>query len=370
MFDRMKRYQLRSQTRDEKMKKLINTIKISLLFLIVILNLSCSKENSSNPVEPVDQTKLDAAFSRAAGMTNLKSLVVSRNGTIVKEAYFNGGGADLTHDVRSVTKSVAAILTGIAIDKGLIQSAEQPIDSFIRPLVPDLSTEKGKITIGNLLSMSSGFEWDELNSEFGYNNWVLAENQVQYLFAKPLTSLPGLTFTYNSAALHILSVIISRAAKMQTLEFANIHFFEKLETGARNWQTDRQGYNNGGAGLELTPREMIKIGNLILDKGEYMGRRIVSQEWITRMKGHQISLADNTMNYANGYGFGWWTGEGSKGNYVFANGWGGQFIVVVPDYKLVITATNKWSGVGSPVANQQWLATINLIMSDVLGAFN
>jgi CubicO group peptidase (beta-lactamase class C family) len=64
-----------------------------------------------------------------------------------------------------------------------------------------------------------------------------AENQVQYLFAKPLTSTPGQTFTYNSAAIHILSVIISRKANMQTLDYANIHFFERLEMGERNWLT-------------------------------------------------------------------------------------------------------------------------------------
>lgn len=352
------------------MKKLNYTVKISLLFLFLLINFSCTKENSSNPVEPVDNTKLEAAFSQAGGMSNLKSLVVSRNGTIIKEAYFNGGGANITHDVRSVTKSVIAILTGIAIEKGLIQSTEQPIDSFIRPLVPDLTPEKGNIRIGHLLSMSSGFEWAELNSDFGYTNWATAENQVQYLFAKPLTSTPGQTFTYNSAALHILSVIISRKANMQTLDYANIHFFERLEMGARNWLVDKQGYNNGGAGLELTPREMIKIGNLILDKGEYIGRRIVSEEWLDHMTTQKIALPANTMNYATGYGYAWWTGSGTKGNYFFANGYGGQFIVVVPNLKLVVVATNKWSGIGSSVADQQWLATMNLIMSDILSAFN
>jgi CubicO group peptidase (beta-lactamase class C family) len=352
------------------MQKLNLTTKIVLLFLFLFLNFSCTKENSSNPVEPVDNTKLEAAFSQAAQMPNLKSLVVSRNGTIVKEAYFNGGGANITHDVRSVTKSVIAILTGIAIEKGLITSTEQPIDSFIRPLVPDLTTEKGNIRIGHLLTMSSGFEWDELNSNFGYNNWITAENQVQYLFAKPLSSTPGQTFTYNSAAIHILSVIISRKSNMQTLDFANIHFFERLEMGERNWQVDRQGYNNGGAGLELTPREMIKIGNLILDGGEYLGRRIVSSEWIDKMTTQQISINASTMNYATGYGYGWWTGNGPKGNYFFANGYGGQFIVVVPNLKLVVVATNKWSGVSSSTTDQQWITTINLIMSDILSAFN
>jgi CubicO group peptidase (beta-lactamase class C family) len=115
---------------------------------------------------------------------------------------------------------------------------------------------------------------------------------------------------------------------------------------------------------------MIKIGNLILDKGEYIGRRIVSQEWIDRMTTQKIALSANTMNYASGYGYAWWTGTGPKGNYFFANGYGGQFIVVVPNLNLVVVATNKWSGVASSVADQQWLATINLIMSDILSAFN
>ncbi len=250
------------------MKKQINIFPFFLLLFLAGFFASCT-EHSTDPVPDVDQQKIDAAFAQASQISNLRSLVVSHNGTIMREAYFHGGGAEVTHDVRSVTKSVTGLLVGIALEKGYIQSIDQPMGDFLHPMYPNMPQDKATITIRHLLRMSGGFLCNELAVPSEYNNWVNSANQVQYMLDRPLVAQPGQVFAYNSGALHLLSVIVSQATGRQTKDFAREYLFDPLEIGERNWEVDHQGYNNGAAGLEITPHDMVKIGELVLNRGEY-----------------------------------------------------------------------------------------------------
>ena len=127
------------------MNKTIKNMKF-LLFVFVSILLGTCRNNPATPPE-VDNQQLNDAFTQAASFSNLKSLVVSWNGVIIKEQYFRSGGANVPSDVRSVTKSVTSLLVGIAIDRGLLTSVDQTIGEFIRPLVDSLSTDKAAITI-------------------------------------------------------------------------------------------------------------------------------------------------------------------------------------------------------------------------------
>jgi CubicO group peptidase (beta-lactamase class C family) len=298
-----------------------------LLVIIISIAGACKKESDNPPghnadtLAPaltIDTAMISDAFLRVQQISNILSLVVCHDDTIIKEAYFGTGGAGVALDVRSVTKSITALLAGIAIDKGFIQ--------------------------------------------------ITAPNQVQYVLDKPLIAQPGEIFTYNSGAFHLLSVIISRATGIQTLEFANQNLFEPLGIGDKIWEVDHQGYNNGAAGLKITPHDMVKIGQLMLHHGEYNGKWIVSSLWIERLISFKI-ITNKAVPYGSGYGHGWWNGQSEQGNYAFAMGWGGQFIITVPNLKLIVVATNKWSGVSGPVANEQWYRTIDLIMIGILPAF-
>ncbi len=313
--------------------------------------------------------KLEEAFTEVQQITTIKSLVVYKNDTLVREAYFGSGGAGVVHDVRSVTKSITALLVGIAIDKGFIQSAEQKIGDFLRPVVDTITPEKANIKIRDLLTMSSGFEWDELTSVSGYNLWAGSANQVRFVLDKPLIAQPGERFAYNSGAFHLLSVIISRATGKTTLEFARQYLFEPLGINYGAWETDNQGYHNGSAGLEMTPYDMVKIGQLILNHGEFQGKPVVSSTFIDQLASFKITT-NTAVSYGTGYGYGWWNGRSGQTDYVFAMGWGGQFIITVPSLKLVVVATNTWSGVPSAEANEHWYRTIDLIMTGILPAFS
>ena len=335
--------------------------------LIIITSLSCNKDSFSNP-ESFKSANLDDAFNKASQIANIKSLVVWQNGNIIRESFFNKEGPDALHDVRSVTKSVISILIGIAIDKKIIPSVNQSINNYLSPLGYKLTEEQKSITIQHLLTMSSGFQWSELISVSEYNNWATAPNQVQYLLNRTLSSKPGEVFSYNSAALHLLSVILTQASGISTIDFANKYLFNPLETSITKWETDNQEFINGAAGLNITPYDMIKIGQLIINKGLYKNKRIVSEEWIENSTSPKIST-NNATPYGTSYCCCWWGGTISKYDYVFANGWGGQFIVIIPSLKLVVTATNKWSGIVSSKANEQWMSTLDIIMKDIVPKF-
>jgi CubicO group peptidase (beta-lactamase class C family) len=350
------------------MIKTVKHLEMLLLVLLLIIFNGC-KQNSINPPE-VDNQKLNEAFTQAASFSKLQSLVVARNGVIIKEQYFGTGGANTPSDVRSVTKSVTSLLIGIAIDKGFLQSVDQPIGQFIKPLVDTLSADKAAITIRDLLTMSSGFTWNELDNVNEYNYWFYsAPNQVQYLINRALVAKPGQVFDYNSAAVHLLSVILTRATNMKTKDFAQKYLFDSLGSIIGSWETDDQGYNNGAAGLSITPHDMIKIGQLILNGGSYNGKRIVSPEWIEQTIRFHITT-NNAQTFGPGYGYCWWIGENIKGNYAFANGYGGQFIVVVPGLNLIVTSTNVWGGLNTATADNDWYQTISLIMNNIIPAFN
>lgn len=336
---------------------------ILIIFLLSLLSCSDSEVTSTE----VDYAKLDAAFNSAAQITNLRSLTVSVGGKIIKTGYFGGGGAENVHDVRSVTKSVTALLIGIAIDKGYISSTDARLGSYIDTALYNITPAKAEITIKDLLTMSSGLEWEELVSVNGYNNWISAPNQIQYVLDKPLVNTPGQVFAYNSGALHLLSYILTKATGKTTLQFATENLFIPLGIGTRGWLKDRQGYYNGAAGLSITPLDMIKIGNLILNRGVYNGNRLVSAEYMNQMLTAQIAT-NNAQPFTSGYGYGLWLGSNGGSAYTLANGYGGQFIVVVPAKQLVITATNQWSGISATEANNQWYQTLNLILTVILDA--
>ncbi len=341
------------------------SVLICLAGVLSLLSITC-KEHAADSNEPDDQQRaLDEVFALAGQNANLLSLIVSRDDQIVKEQYFRSTDSLSPHDVRSVTKSVESTLMGIAIDKGFIPSEDQKIGDYIRPLVGTLDSGKANITIRNVLTMSSGLSGNDLPDVTEYNNWYNAPNQLQYTLNKLLVQQPGQVFGYNTGASHMISVILTKAGGMSTLQFAKQYLFGPLGIADHSWQLDKQGYCIGGAGLSLTPPAMLKIGRLYLHKGMYNGVRVVSEEWINKASTFKITT-NGAQPFGPGYGYLWWTGSRDSHEYFFANGYGGQFIVVVPDLSLVVVATNVWSNVSVDTASQQWYSTIDLIMNRIV----
>ncbi|RPI06027.1 MAG: class C beta-lactamase-related serine hydrolase, partial [Ignavibacteriae bacterium] len=299
---------------------------------------------------------------------NLKSLVVFKDDRIIREVYFGGTDSNTTFDVRSVTKSVMATLIGIAIDKGSIPSENQTVGAYKQYYSSAIDSVKSIIKISDLLSMSSGLSGNELSSPTEYDAWFNSPNQVSTTLSTPMANQPGTVFNYNSGVAHLTSAILTVSTGMSTYQFAKQYLFQPLGIADHPWQTDKQGIYNGAAGINLTPHDMIKIGRLYLNKGVSHGVQIVSEEWITKTTSLKIST-NNAQPFGPGYGYFWWIGNIHGRSYFFANGYGGQFIVVVPDEHLVVAATNLWSGVPPATANQQWNNTLDIIMNKIIPAY-
>jgi CubicO group peptidase (beta-lactamase class C family) len=339
---------------------LINYGRIIFL-LSLLITYSCT--NSTEQVSDINTQQIDEAFSDAQHIPGLKSLIVNQRGNILKEQYFGSAVSEQEFDIHSVTKSITSILIGIAIDKGYIQSVDQKINEFIAPPVATVPSDKSGITIRHLLTMTGGFPGDESAGS------DTTGDEVSYILNVPLIHQPGEQFRYDSRAYHLLSVILTSATGMSTKTFAAQYLFSPLGIGNKTWMTDSRGYFIGSSGLFLTGRDMVKIGELLLNEGMYNGTRVVASNWTAQLKQVKVSTL-NGGGYATGYSFGFWIGDYYNRNYSFAMGWGGQFIFVVPSLNLVITAASNPVGVSDAVAAQYTGNIIDLIMTRILTAFN
>lgn len=266
--------------------------------------------------------------------TGIHSLLIVRNGYLVSENYFQGYDKNRLADLYSVTKSVVSTLIGIGIDRGQIASVDVPFtdilnyDSFRNP-----DPRKRSITIGNLLTMTSGLGWVE--GDQAYWSMMSASDPIAYVMGLPLIAKPGIVFNYDSGAVHILSSLIRRSTGMESADFARNFLFEPLGIKRFEWQKDRNGISIGGWGLRLTPRDMAKLGYLVLRGGEWDGKRIVSRAWL------DVAAAPRVPDFGNpdglGYGYLWWVYPAVDG--FAALGLDGQTILVIPKKNLVVVTT-------------------------------
>ncbi len=315
--------------------------------------------------------KVVRGLDRAGTNHRLRSLLVVKNGLLVVEEYFGVGGRDDLHDVRSVTKSVVSALTGIALARGDIRSLDDPIAGYLGPLVPGLDPEKGAITIRHLLTMTSGLEWDESGGFGSYSDWIRSRDHLGFLLDKPFAAAPGSRFNYNSAAVHLLGVVLEQATVMQLPTLARFALFDPMGISLNRWEPLGSGYYNGGAGLDLRPRDLARFGQLFLQGGSSAGRQIVPAGWVGLSSaeefGWRISLGSLD---GISYGYLWWVVPGAAEPLYFAWGYGGQYVVVVPDLNLVVVATSDWYGVSRDGGAAHYeRATMDILVEDIIPAF-
>lgn len=262
---------------------------------------------------------------------NLHSLLVIRNGYLVSETYFGSYQQDTRQETYSVTKSFVATLIGIAIDKGYMDGVEQRIvDFFPERTFANLDEGKGAMTLEDVLTMRSGLEWRE--GDAAYGELYRSQDWVQYMLDKPMVSPPGTEFNYCTGCSQLLSAILKETTGMNPRDFAEEYLFNPLGISNAVWDTDSTGIPIGGWGLQLTPREMAKLGYLYLHDGEWDGQQIVSAGWVDEASQERTQAEDQW-----GYGYQWWTYP-PMGAYA---AWGlhGQTIFVIPGSDLVVVTT-------------------------------
>ncbi len=262
---------------------------------------------------------------------DLHSLLVIRHGAIVSETYYQTYHQDMPHELYSVTKSFISTLIGIAIDQGAIDGVEHLVlDYFPDKSFGDQTTLKKAMTLENVLTMTTSLDWQE---EDIYPEMYQSHDWVSYILSKPMLAPPGSRFNYCSGCSHILSAILQQATHMNARDFAQKTLFEPLGITHITWETEPTGMPIGGWGLQLTPRDMAKLGYLYLHDGIWDGQQIVSSEWVRRATQKHTATDDDEL----GYGYQWWIYP-KDGAYV-ALGLYGQTIFVAPDLDLIVVTT-------------------------------
>ena len=299
----------------------------------------------------------------------LLSLLVVKNGLLVVEEYFGDAGRADLHDVRSVTKSVVSALAGIVIERGDIAGLEDTIGGYLDSLVSDLEPQKAAIRVEHLLTMTSGLEWNESGGFGDYTRWIRSGDHLGYLLDKPLVAEPGERFNYNSAAVHLLGVVLEQATGTNLPGLADELLFGRIGVSRSRWEPLGDGFHNGGAGLDLRPRDLARLGQLYLQRGSTAGRRIVPAAWV------DLSTAERfDWRFASGalrgitYGMLWWVVPEAREPFYFAWGFGGQYVVVVPELYLVMVTTNDWRGVGANAGRYERM-TMDVLVEYMIPAF-
>ncbi len=271
----------------------------------------------------------------------IDGLLILRNNKLVYEEYFHGYTESVPHNIYSATKSITSILTGIALDKGLIGS----VDEIILPLLPEYTSyanpdpRKAEITIRHLLNMSSGLDCDDwyADTETHMNQ---SSDWVKFTLDLPQVYDPGAHGSYCTGGVVTLGQIIENQSEMRLDQFADLNLFEPLGITNYKWKVSGDGRISGGGGeLFLRPRDMAKIGLMMLNNGMWNGDQVLSQDWVLKSMQNIITLPGPYT----GYGFLWWkqafTKNGSPVNAYFASGNGGQEIFVIPSEQMILIFT-------------------------------
>ena len=312
---------------------------------------------------------VEEGLEHARDNDRLLSMLVVKSGRLVVEEYFGRADREELHDVRSVTKSVVSALAGLVIERGDIGSVDVPIGGYLDALVTDLEPEKAAITIDHLLTMASGLEWDESGGSGDYTEWIRSDDRLGYVLDKPLVAEPGAQYNYNSGAVHVLGVILEEATGLALPDLADELVFSRIGISRSRWERFLDGSHNGGAGLDLRPRDLARLGQLFLQQGASGGLPIISEEWVARSSVERYDWRFSSGKlHGISYGYLWWVVPEAAEPLYFAWGFGGQYVVVVPDLHLVVVTTNNWRGVGAHAGRYE-RQTMDVLVDYIIPAF-
>ena len=312
------------------------------IYLIILMSfcfLANAQKTSANLLDSI------AIVGNNGSYPNLDGVVITQRGKLIFENYFHGLNKNSLHDTRSSFKSVAGILVGIAIDKGFIKNVDEKVYQFFPEYKPygNWNILKDSMTIRHLLEMKSGFDCED--------DMENTQDWIKFCLDLPLKNKPGSQWDYTSINAMLLGGIIAHATHMTVSEFADKYLFKPLGIANYKWTKDPLGHETTAGSFYVSPIDMNKIGQVVLNNGVYHNTRVVSGKWIKIMT-EKITKIENFSNVRISknktaipqptyYGYTWYNEEIKtakfKHNVIFASGNGGQYIMVVRDLDLVVT---------------------------------
>jgi len=327
----------------------------------------CPSQSDDWEIAIPESVGLDSATLRALDDylatrpgANVHCVLLARRGVLVHEKYFHGEDvawgrplgqvrfdSETKHDLRSITKSVVALLTGIAIDRKMIRSVDEPVFEFL-PAYADLWTpQKKHLLVRHLLTMSAGLEWDQTspytdpaNSEI---QMIYSRDPRRFVIEAPIATPAGTAWCFSGGVAELLGAVLEHATGRQIDDSAREFLFEPIGIVDFEWiKYVQTGLPAASSGLRLRPRDMAKVGQLLLQRGRWNGHQIVPSQWIDACTAPQIGPPNKTMFY----GYHWWLGRSLVGKrevlWSVAVGLGGQRIYTVPALDIVMVTSGGW----------------------------
>ena len=293
-------------------------------------------------------------LAMAADDSNTHGVLVRQAGQTLAEAYFTatdrpGGawfsrevafGPETLHDLRSISKSVVGLLTGIAIARGLVGATSRAVFDFFPEHADLVTPERRALTVQHLLDMATGWDWNEeaysyadpRNSE---TRMSIALDPLRHVLELPFVATPGTKWEYCGGATLVLAEILERQARAPLATLAQDWLFAPLGVRRFEWRTGRGGKALAFSGLRLAPRDLATVGELLLTRGRHAGQDVVPADWIDWTRSPRYTGWDRYRYAAQ-----WWhSQEGAALTWVGGWGNGGQRLLVVPDRELVVVVT-------------------------------
>lgn len=282
---------------------------------------------------------------------DFRGMVVIKNHQIAIEYFYNNTERADINDVRSTGKSFTAILLGIALDEGLVQSIDQDVYSFFsKEKYPALNEDLKKVKIKHLLDMSSGLnaDSDDWRTPGHAGQWMSKQDWVSYILSISLKSEPGENWVYADINAALIGAIIEETSGMSLNDFAKEKVFTPLGIKKYYWYTNESNQSVAAGTLYLSTLDFAKLGVLVANKGKWGETQIVSAEYIEKLIAIKSFDISELSPLWDSYGMLWYKNKGSiKGkevDFLWASGNGGNHLVVVPSENMVVALTSTAYG--------------------------
>lgn len=299
-------------------------------------------EQKWNHLKNYNTGKIPAALEAHFSEMQTVAFVVVKNDSLAHEQYWDGFGPDSKSNSFSMAKTFVSVLIGAAIDEGKIKSIDQPVSDFL----PEFKEgDNSKLTIKHLLTMSSGINFDEnYVSPFAYPAAAYYGSDLTKLtMGYKVTEEPGKTFIYLSGNSELLGFIIEKATGKKLSEYMSEKLWKPL--GAKNaasWSLDHaDGMEKAYCCFNSNAPDFARIGELYLDSGKWNGTQIINADYVAKSIA-PADLKDVDGKQIDNYGYAWWLIPEYRGHRIFyARGILGQYIICIPDKKMVVVRLGK-----------------------------
>ena len=335
-----------------KMKKVM--IFGALVALLAVIGCNEKKETAEIIDLPRAETPdsvakaMEGFFQAAADNSmDIHSVMIVKDGSVIYSHWQSEGVDSVPHVLHSVSKTFTATAVGLAIADGKIALTDKVIDYFPDKLPAEVSENLKSMTVRDLLTMSCGHDVEPSFRGAPDQDWVTA------FLAHPVVHEPGTFYLYNSLGTYMLSAIVQQVTGEKVVDYLTPRLFEPLHIDKPRWEESPQGINCGGWGLYLKTEDLAKMGQLLLQKGEWNGQQLIPAEWVAEMSKKQVEsinpgtrieqaaergMTKETSDWMQGYGYQMWR---CRSGCFRADGARGQYIIVVPDKNAVIAITSN-----------------------------